>query len=209
MCHGYPRWSAIKSYTGCLILINLKSHYLITKKTLSINLFTSYAGNIQYKQPINKLCVNQDKLHNCAWQANIEDKILDAKAVPRSDKFKLGSFPRGVSAIQSSTCTFTISLCTLVRWGVANALGFGYILWFILAVRPHPKRVLPFVCTDTRLGRCDLLLFDFRSYIMHSVEWGLLRTRGRQQILKYPQWHLLLQKGTSNKLEGNIWNRIG
>lgn len=122
-----------------------------------------------------------------------------------SNKFKLGSFPHGLWAIQRSTSAFPISLCTLVGWGVANVLGFGYTLWFILAVRPHPKRVLPFVCTDTRLGRCDLLLFDFRSYVTHSVEWGLLRTRGQQQILKCPQWHLLLQKGTSNKLEGKYW----
>lgn len=147
-----------------------------------MNLF-SYAVNIQ--QPLNKLYINQDVLHNCATQANIEDKIYDATDAPRSDKFKLGSFPRGWPSIQRSTCTFTISPCTSVRYGVANVQGFGCIRYDSSWQCAHiPRGSYHLFALTHASGRFDLLLFDFRSYVTHSVEWGLLRTCGRQQIFK-------------------------
>lgn len=140
----------------------------------------------------------------------MEDKIYDATDAPRSDKFKLGSFPRGSPSIQTSTCTFTISPCTSVRYGVANVQGFGCIRYDSSWQCAHiPRGSYHLFALTHASGRFDLLLFDFRSYVTHSAEWGLHRTRGRQQILKYSQWHLLLQRGTSYKLEGNTGKRIG
>lgn len=45
--------------------------------------------------------------------------------------------------------TFTISLHALCVDGEQlMCWAFRYMLWFILAVHPHPRRVIPFVCAD-------------------------------------------------------------
>lgn len=73
-----------------------------------------------------------------------------------------------------------------------------YMQWFILAARPHPKRVSPFVCADTRLGRCDLWLFDLRSYITRG-------TRGWLQIIKVPTMTLNTTEESIKRAGGERW----
>lgn len=122
--------AGIKSIISCLHTVNLNFYFLTIKHIQLVLWCKAWAAN--------------KKTGSSASQANIEVKIRDAVPLSGSDKLNLGSFPHGSSAIQRSTSLFSMSVCALWLDGaLANVLCFGYKLWFILAVLPHPERDVP------------------------------------------------------------------